>query len=267
MKPIFALLCFIVFLLAACNSQRGQTIQEIPTAASIEGLATAQVQTAVAPPEGFRDSVSFPQVDANLQLLAGGRYEVTLEFDGVFARTPRQTSANTTAAVWFNQAGGQRRVTVQTSGELLGREDNSFEAVRLDADSFLVQAGTCVTGGEDAKTAANLSAGSLVGGVTHATPAGQKATLNGEEVWKYDFTTTDLNLPAIHVPDDGTLEATSGELWIAPSRNAVVRFYVNLNVTNTIIFDRALPVDGQVIIRYDLYDVGKTTNISVPNGC
>lgn len=257
----------MVFCLAACNGQRGQTIQEIPTAASIEGLATAQALTAVAPPEGFREAISFPQVDANLQLLAGGRYVVTLEFDGVFARTPRKTSANTTAEVWFNQAGGQRRVVVQTAGELLGREDNAFEAVQLDADSFLVQGAECAAGGDDAKTAATLSAGGLVGGVNQATPAGQKATLNGEEVWKYDFTTADLNLPAIRLPDDGTVEAISGELWVAPARNAVIRFYVNLNVTNAIIFDRALPVDGQVIIRYDLYDVGKTNNISVPNGC
>ena len=28
-----------------------------------------------------------------------------------------------------------------------------------------------------------------------------------------------------------------------------------------------LPVDGQVIVRYDLYDVGQITNIAVPNGC
>jgi hypothetical protein len=26
-------------------------------------------------------------------------------------------------------------------------------------------------------------------------------------------------------------------------------------------------VDGQVIIRYDFFDIGQTTNISVPNGC
>lgn len=254
-----------IILLAGCN--RGQNIADIPTPASIEGLATAQVLTAVAPPEGFRDSVSFPEVDANLQRLIGGRYLVTLEFNGVFTSTPRTTNARATAEVWFNQSGGARRVVVDITGELLGKTDNSFEGVRLGTDSFLVQNNECITAGSDAVTAAALRAGTLVGGVNRATPAGEKATLNGQEAFKYNFTSADLNLPSINLSDGGTVEATGGEIWVAPTLNAVIRFYVNLNVTNAIIFDRALPVDGQVIVRYDLYDVGQITNIAIPNGC
>ncbi len=253
-----------VLLLAGCN--RGQTIADIPTPASIEGLATANALTAVAPPEGFRDSVSFPEVDANLQQLRGGRYLVTLEFNGVFTSTPRTTSARATAEVWFNQS-GSRRVVVDITGELLGKTDNNFEGVRLGNDSFLVQNKECVNAGPDAVTAAGLRAGTLVGGAKKAIPAGEKATLNGQEAFKYNFTSAELNLPSIKLSDGGTVEATGGELWVAPSLNAVIRFYVNLNVTNAIIFDRALPVDGQVILRYDLYDVGQLTNIAVPNGC
>ena len=48
---------------------------------------------------------------------------------------------------------------------------------------------------------------------------------------------------------------------------AVVRFYVNLDVENAFIFDRQLPVTGQVILRYDLYDIGVVPNITVPFGC
>ncbi len=253
-----------LFLLSGCN--RGQTIGDIPTPASVEGLATAQVLTAVAPPEGFRNSVSFPEVDANLQQLQGGRYMVTLEFNGVFTSTPRTTSATATAEVWFNQA-GTRRVVVNIAGELLGETDSNFEGVRLGTDSFLVQNNACLSGGPDAVTAAGLRAGTLVGGANAAIPAGEKATLNGQEAYKYNFTSADLNQPSIKLSDGGTVEATGGELWVAPALNAVIRFYVNLNVTNAIIFDRALPVDGQVIVRYDLYDVGQTTNIAIPNGC
>jgi len=256
--------CLCLVALTGCN--RGQNIGDIPTPASIEGMATAQVLTAVAPPEGFRDFVSFPEVDANLQQIQGGRYLVTLEFNGVFTSTPRTTSATATAEVWFNQA-GTRRVVVNIAGELLGETDKHFEGVRLGTDSFLVKDNTCLSGGPDAVTAAGLRAGTLVGGTTHATPAGEKATLNGQEAYKYNFTSADLNLPSIKLSDGGTVEATGGELWVAPAINAVIRFYVNLNVTNAIIFDRALPVDGQVIVRYDLYDVGQTTNIAIPNGC
>jgi hypothetical protein len=61
--------------------------------------------------------------------------------------------------------------------------------------------------------------------------------------------------------------AAPGEIWVAPQHNVVVRFYVTLNVQNVYLFDRQLPVTGQVIIRYDLYDIGVPQNISVPFGC
>jgi hypothetical protein len=267
----FVSLGFILLLmLTGCNSQRGQTPDMIPTSASFEGVATAQALTAAAPPEGFRESVSFPEIDANLNALAGGRYTVQLEFDGVFSRTPRQTTAKANAEVWFNLIGSSRRIVVQTQGELIGQQqDNAFEAVRLAEDSFLLIGGTCTSG--DATSpggiAARLSAGSLIGGVSKAVPAGRKAVINGEEVWAYTFSADALNLPSIRPADNGKVELEASELWVAPKHNAVVRYYVTLDVTNTIIFDRQLPVDGQVILRYDLYDVGQTTNITVPNGC
>ncbi len=239
----------------------------MPTLAAIDPLATAQILTQNAPPPGFETGVAFPEVDANLGALAGGRYSVYLEFEGVFSRTTRATSATTTAEVAFAQVGSTRHVQVQTAGELLGRPDNTFEAVRLGPDAYLVQNGLCIVGGADASTAANLGAGALVGGVNQAVPAGLKATLNGEEAFKYTFSTADLNLPNIRLGAEGLMESTGGELWVAPAHNTVVRFYLNLEVTNAIIFDRQLPVTGQVIIRYDLYDIGVAPNITVPFGC
>ena len=56
-------------------------------------------------------------------------------------------------------------------------------------------------------------------------------------------------------------------MWISPAHNAVVRFYLNLDVTNVVIFDRQLPVTGQVTMRYDLYDIGSDFNITTPFGC
>jgi hypothetical protein len=34
-----------------------------------------------------------------------------------------------------------------------------------------------------------------------------------------------------------------------------------------VIFDRQLPVTGQVVMRYDLYEIGEAFNITVPFGC
>lgn len=260
-------LVITLLLLAACTGQRGQRPEDIPTIAAFDSLATAQFQTQNAPPPGFRESVSFPEVDAGLSRLAGGHYTVQLEFDGVFARTPRETTAQTSAEFWFNQVGSSRRVTVKTTGELIGRPDDAFEAVRLGPDSFLVRNNECIRGGTDAEAATSAHAGTLVGGVKSASPTGQRATLNGQDTWQYSFTSDNLNLPSIRLADGGSITMEGGELWVAPKDNVVIRFYVNLDVDNAIIFDRQLPVSGQVILRYDLYEAGQTTNITVPFGC
>lgn len=260
------ILLLLLILVAACSGRRGQQLSDIPTLASPNEAATAQFMTQNAPPPGYRESISFPEIDSTLPELDGWRYVVTLEFNGIFARTPRETSATARAEVWFNQLASSRRVIVETSGELIGQqEDNSFEAVRLGPDAFLVRQNVCNTGA-DAETAADLRAGLLVGGVRHATPTGIRATLNGEESWQYRFAAEDLNLPSIRLDEDGAL-AASGEIWVAPQYHTVVRFYVNLDVENAFIFDRQLPVSGQVIVRYDLYDINTVPNITIPFGC
>lgn len=258
----------VMMLAVACTGRRGQQIGDIPTLIPLDIAPTVFLLTENAPPPGFRETVSFPEVDVGLNQLLGWRYLVTLQFDGIFARTPRETSATARAEVWYNQLGSARRVEVDTSGELIGQEEDArFEAVRMGPDAFLVRDNTCLSNaGEDAETAADLRAGFLVGGVTSAVPTGRHAIINGQEVWEYRVSNENLNLPAIRLDEDGTLNAT-GELWIAPEYNVVVRFYVNLDVENAFIFDRQLPVTGQVLLRYDLFDIGEATNITVPFGC
>lgn len=266
-RRFYRLLILLAGLAAGCSSQRGQRLEDLPTPASFESLATAQFLTQNAPPPAYQGPVAYPEVDAGLTALPGWRYIVHLEFDGVFARTPRPASATANAEVWYRQIGSARRVVVQTAGELLGPEDNAFEAVRLGPDAFLVRQDMCLADSPDAATAADLRAGTLVGGVRRATPTGKRAVINGEEAWQYTFAAADLHLPSIRPAEGGMFTLTGGELWVAPAHDAVVRFYVNLDVTNSIIFDRQLPVSGQVILRYDLYDIGVTPNIAIPFGC
>jgi hypothetical protein len=257
----------LLLLLNACN--RGQTPDMLPTVVDPESLPTDIAMTQNAPPAGF-ETVSFPLIDAGLNLLPGWRYEVTLGFDGTFARTPRETEASAQIRVWFNQLASARRVVFETEGELIGQEENVVtEAVQMGPDAFLVLDDICQTNAtEAAAAAAGLGAGQLIGGVNHATPTGRSAVLNGVQAWQYQFATEDLNLPTIRLSDGGRLvSSTAGELWVAPEHNVVVRFYVNLEVENAVMFDRQLPVTGQVIIRYDLFDVGVVPNISVPFGC
>lgn len=271
MRCLTRLLCLSLaaLLLAACNRS---TTAPIPTQASIDALATETVLTQNAPPPGWREPVAFPEVDLGLRELAGWRYEVQMQFDGVFARTSRRASAATIAEVWFNQLASSRRVTVNAKSDLGGQLEQSYEAVRLGPDTFLVQNNVCLdVGGAAAVQAADLSAGALVGGVKNAFPAPQRAIINGEEVWRYDFDPNDLLLPQIDLRDDGRILYAVGELWIAPAHGVVVRFYVNLDVENASIFGSTLPVSGQVILRYDLFDIARdisaAPNITVPFGC
>ncbi len=270
MPPLKRLFLFLLLTLtAACTTPRGLNPEDIPTRASIDSLSTALPLTQNAPPAPYDGTITaFSNVDNGLADLAGWRYVVQMDFDGVFADTPRQAQASAQAEVWFNQLASARRITVTTSGEMIGQsEDTSYEAVRLGPDAFLIRNGACSQGNADAKTAADLRAGELIGGVSRAVPGGKRATINGEDVYLYSFDAADLVLPALRVGDNGAISLTTGELWISPTRNAVVRFYLNLDVQNVAILDRQLPVSGQVKLRYDLYDVGNAFNITTPFGC
>ncbi len=262
------LLAVFLLALAACEP-RTISYEGLPTVApSIDELATAVVLTQNAPPPPYNTEIRFPQIDDHLEDVSGWRYVVRLEFNGVFARTTRPAQATANAEVEFNQLGSARRVVVNTSGELIGQTaDNAYEAVRLGPDAFLVRGDVCQSGSDAAALAADLRAGTLIGGIERAVPGGRQATINGTPVYGYTFAETDLVLPAIRAGDGGTVTMTSSELWFSAEHNAVVRFWVNLEVQNAFIFDRQLPVDGSVILRYDLYDIGADYNITVPFGC
>lgn len=268
---LLVILSLIVMILTACRD-RGTTPDQIPTRIpSVEMLATSEFMTQNAPPEGFRDSVAFPQIDDQLTVLPSWRYQSVLQFDGVFARTPREVDASASADVWYDQAGRKRRVVIEGVGALFGQEgDTALEGVRLSDDTYLVRDHVCVaTGSEQATLVADLRAGDLIGGVTNATPTGHRATINGQEVWRYAFVLENLSLPQVQQNDDSQVTLMAGELWVAPEQNAVIRFYANLDVENVVLnlVDNTLPLTGTLILRYDLYDIGVDPNITQPFGC
>ncbi len=267
LKRLFWLI--LLTALASCSTPRGLQPEDIPTRASINDLATALPLTENAPPAPYNGAVTtFSQIDNQLDALAGYRYVVQLDFTGTFSDTPRQANASARAEVSFNQLASARHILLTTSGELIGQtEDTSYEAVQLGPDNFLVINDACTSDTPDAKTAAALQAGQLVGGVSRATPGGRRATINDEDVYLFSFDQSDLVLPSIRVGDNGSVSMSSSELWISPAHNVVVRFYLNLDVTNVVIFDKQLPVTGQVSMRYDLYDIGNAFNITTPFGC
>ncbi|MDX2076436.1 MAG: hypothetical protein SFZ02_08415 [bacterium] len=270
-KRFFAYITCLA-LLVGCTP-RGQTPADLPTRIpSVDALETAVIQTQNAPPVPFNNGVTFPMIDDNLPLLPNWRYEATMRFTGVFSNTPRPVEFEAGLQVWFNQLGNQRRTVISGVGELFGEADGTvLEGVRLGQKTFIVRENTCLTDIQDelAPLVADLRAGDLLGGVTFATPGASKGVLNGEEVWRFDITADQLVMPQVQLGEFGRIITMTGELWIAPSRNAVIRYYVNLDVENVLItlFDSTLPLTGQLFLRYDLNAIGENPNITTPTGC
>jgi hypothetical protein len=264
-----AVLLMLVLSMTACRG-RGQTLDDIPTLIpNVDALSTSVAQTETAPPEGYRETVSYETVDNNLRDLDGWHYRVQLGFDGVFSQTDRVTSATAAATVYGNQIASSRRVIVESDGELLQQpEGASFEAVRLGPDAFLVRNGVCLSNAEDAAmTATNISAGALVGGARNATPTGRREVVNGFTAWEYRIDLEQTNLPAVRFAEDTEITAMAAEMWVAPEIDAVVRYYVTLDLQNARLLLNDLPVSGQLRLRYDLLEANTQPNITVPFGC
>lgn len=257
----------ILVILSGCRN-RGAGTDDLPTPITPDAYATAIVLTENAPPPGF-EQISFPKIDDNLRQLSGWRYEMQMSFEGVFAGTPRQTQAETRATVWFNQVASARRVVLQTEGDLLGQAESiQLEAVRLGPDAFLLRDGVCLSNAEDdAEVAADIGAGTIIGGIKLALPAAQEAVINNQQVWRYGVNFDQLNLPNVIFGDNARILALNSELWFAPEHDVVVRYYLTMEVEGANVLGSTLPVTGTVIIRYDLYDIGEVPNISVPFGC
>ncbi|HEX2620204.1 MAG TPA: hypothetical protein VHL11_08660 [Phototrophicaceae bacterium] len=260
-----------LFLMAAACQPRVIRPEELPTEvpANLDIAATAFVLTQNAPPPHFRDGIAVPEIDAKTDELSSWRSVVSLEFNGVFAGTSRQTKATTHAEIQFSLADSKRRVLLTVNGDLFDQDEPLItEGVRLGSDTFFVRDQVCnLTTDTEAGVIADLGAKDLIGGVIQAKPDGGKATINGQQVWRYAFNPEDLNLTNVHIGEGGRLLYSTGELWFAPEHNAVIRFYLTMDVENATIFGSQLPVTGTVIMQYDLYDIGIAQNINVPFGC
>lgn len=257
--------CLIVLLLVGC--QQTAITDPLPTVAEPSSLATSISLTENAPPEGY-ETVSFPRIDANTERLSGWRAEMFFQLEGVFARTSRETTASTQASITYDQVGSARRVVAVRDLSLADdAAPLALEAVRLGEDTFLVRDDRCATNVPDGELLADLSAGDLLGGVQSATSAARTEMINGEQVWLYRFLPEDLVLPNITLGEDGRLLSVSGDMWVSPTHDAVVRFNLTLEVENATIFEQDLPISGTISMQYDLYEIGTVPNLSIPNGC
>lgn len=264
-----SLILSLVVGLAACVPQQPDNAPLPTLMQDLDAAATAQVMTQNAPPPRFRESLTLPSIEAGLSDLSQWRYTVTAEFKGTFAGTSRPAEATTTAEVTYHQLTSARRVILTAAGSLLTEEEQiAAEAVRIGRDVYLVNNGQCsVVTDTDAAEVVEAGAGLLIGGITGARPTGTTGIINGENVFRYELSSENLQLASIIPRSEGSVTLNASELWFSGEHAATVRLYLTLTVQNATVFGSQLPVDGQIILRFDLMDIGQDANISVPFGC
>jgi hypothetical protein len=272
MRRFAALGAWVLFLTAILMGCQSDTSDDpLPTAiTNLDMAATAIVLTENAPPQPYRERLRLESFEDGLERVEGWRYVVSAELTGNFTGTSRTAEGRTTAEVSYHQRTSARRVKLRAQGNLLTPEGGVVitEAVRIGQDVYLNAANGChIVTNMDSAAVVNAGVGQLIGGVREAVPTGTKSIINGETVYRYAFLQEALNLASVQPRDGGRVSLMSQELWFAADKGALIRLYLTFDVDNVSVFGSQLPVTGQVILRYDLTDLGQDPNINIPFGC
>jgi hypothetical protein len=262
----------VLFLLCAALMAGCDSSMALPTQSSIEMAQTAVVLTEAAPPPGFQESIAYPTLDAKLTRLPSWHGSVNITFDGVDSTLKEKTTAKLDAQIYRNELASTRRVVFSAEGAAFGVTDARLvEAVRIVNDYYWVLQNpqVCAVVNNDAarKRIADLTASAFIAGVGRGVPTGQRAKINGLDAWEYAFAPGDVVLNIIETDKIGKYTIAAGNLWVAPSVDAIVRLTLTVNVEDVRLLDADLPVIGQLRIIYELKAVGEQYNITVPFGC
>jgi len=243
----------------------------IPTQSNVPMAMTADFLTQNAPPPAYQ-TVQFAPIDRNLDQISNYHYMVSLIFDGVFADSGKSANGEISADVYANQIIGERRVILKLSGDSFGSASGKVEGVRLGNDFYFVDRNSVcskVTDNANQRQTAELTAGSLIGGIRSASFTLTRQKFGDLDGWQYNFTPGSVSLPDIKRTQGDSLDIASGELWVVPKLNAVWQYTLTLNVRNIImdIFQANRQLIGKVIVKYTMIETGQKYNIAIPFGC
>jgi hypothetical protein len=267
------LFCLIGLTVGACDTVKDLTGDEevpIPTIATLTDLQTAQYLTQVAPPAGFA-TVAFPEIDDNLRTTVYSHVIITVNFDGAYTDPtpddPTSVQSAMRVEIWNDEFNVARHVRIEFLGNVFSGDASNLDVVRLSNNYYMLNPnGVCITSEADIREIANLRAGQLIGGVNLAQPTGKPNELiNDYKAWQYGFTSANLNPPSIQTTS--AIDVLTGELWVAPDFNVVIRYRVDMNVHQAVLLFGNRPVTGRLRIDYDVYDISIPPSISIPNGC
>jgi hypothetical protein len=269
LRKIGVLYGALLLILTACTPGGNA----LPTVSSIEMAGTAVALTQQAPPQGFQTTISYPLLDAKLVRLPSWYARLLLSFEGVDAVIGQPATARLEAQIYRNELSNTRRVLFSANGIAFGvaaGETRNIEAVRIANDYYfaLKTPPACAAVTDAARRQiADLTAGSLIGGIQSATATGNRQPINGQLAYEYTFLPESLNLTVIQTDNVGKFTIAAGSLWVAPSLDAVMRYTLTVNVQDVRLLNAEQPVTGQLRIEYELKEVGSPYNLAVPFGC
>lgn len=267
------LVSLIGLMIGACDEVdklAGDEEVVIPTLATLTDLQTAQYLTQVAPPAGFA-TVSFPGIDDNLRTTVYSHVVITVSFDGAYSDPAPDDPANIQSSMriefWNDEFNVARQVRIEFLGNVFSGDGSNLNVVRLSNNFYMLNPnGVCITDPAQTRDIATLQASQLLGGVNLANPTGRPNELiNGYKSWQYGFTPSAMNYPSIQTTN--AIDILTGELWVAPEYNVVIRYRVEMNVYQAILLFGNRPVTGRMVFQYDVDQIGIPPSISVPNGC
>jgi hypothetical protein len=266
MMPRNILLFSLILIgtLTACDAfQEDESV--VPTIADVEDAATAIVLTENAPPEGFQ-TVSYNEIDVNLSQLAYSRFEIDITFEGIYADTNEPTMGSMHLEAVANELTVAREVDIEFDGDIFSGESSDLKAVRLSNNYYMINPnGVCITETSQIQEIANIRAGQIIGGVESAGTTGTRREINGYQAWQYGFAPEALVRPQLQTTAE--LDLLTGEMWVVPEFQVVIRYIIEMNVENAQLLFGNRPVTGRVRFEYNVYDINLEQNISIPNGC
>jgi hypothetical protein len=259
--------------LIACLLIVGCETEALPTQVTIEIAQTIAFITQNAPPAGFDQGVRFAPIDRNLERLPHWHTQLIIRFEGFLAGSTQPISGTLTAEIFSNQLSGERRVVLRAEGDAFAiAEGRNVEGVRIGNTFYFVdQNGLCsvVTDDPNRRRVAELTVGDLIGGVRLAQHTYGRKTERKMALWQYGFLPSDIELPLITPTQGGSISILSGDLWIAPSLNAVADYTLTLRLESALvpIFRGNQQLSGTLTITYSLLESGQLYNIAIPYGC
>ncbi len=264
MKKTFLWIVFLGVLtlaLAACN------VPQAPTATQASSVSTPKPveNTPAAQPTSTTGALDLPSVlNLHSGLDAADSYRTTFKME-VVGKNEADEDVDETFEInqEINRSQNANRVTWKNSES---SDMPEFTIIYLNGQAFMDtssssdQAGCFVYPGEDAQSElSNMTPSAFVGDIAPENLVAQGETVNGMVTNHYSVKKADLIFT-------GEVTSASGDIWVTQDGKYVIK-YVYRAEGKFDAMSQGTPVTGVMTMTFDLTDINKVAEITVPQAC